>query len=66
MEFRQLRHFISIARHGNLHRAAEELHLSQQALSARIARLEQDVGAVLLVRGAHGVELSPFGETLFT
>jgi DNA-binding transcriptional LysR family regulator len=64
MELRQLRHFISVARHGNLHRAAEELHLSQQALSASIARLEQDIGATLLVRSAHGVELSPFGETL--
>jgi DNA-binding transcriptional LysR family regulator len=64
MELRQLRHFISIARHGNLHRAAEELHLSQQALSASIARLEQDIGATLLVRSARGVELSPFGEAL--
>jgi DNA-binding transcriptional LysR family regulator len=64
MELRQLRHFISIARHGNLHRAAEELHLSQQALSASIARLEQDIGAKLLVRSARGVELSPFGEML--
>ena len=64
MELRQLRHFISVARLGNLHRAAEELHLSQQALSASLARLEQDLGAQLFVRGRHGAELSPFGEKL--
>lgn len=64
MELRQLRHFISVARLGNLHRAAEELHLSQQALSASLARLEQDLGAKLFVRGRHGAELSPFGHRL--
>ncbi len=64
MELRQLRHFISVARLGNLHRAAEELHLSQQALSASLARLEQDLGAKLFIRGRHGAELSPFGHKL--
>ena len=64
MELRQLRHFISVARLGNLHRAAEELHLTQQALSASLSRLEQDVGAKLFVRGRHGAELSPFGHKL--
>ncbi len=64
MELRQLRHFISVARLGNLHRAAEDLHLSQQALSASLARLEQDLGAKLFSRGPHGVQLSAYGETL--
>ncbi|MFO1426984.1 MAG: LysR family transcriptional regulator [Steroidobacteraceae bacterium] len=64
MELRQLRHFIAVARLGNLHRAAEELHLSQQALSASLARLEQDLGAQLIVRGRHGATLSAFGEKL--
>ncbi len=64
MELRQLRHFISVARHGNLHRAARELHLSQQALSASLSRLEQDLGAKLLVRGRHGAQLSAFGHKL--
>jgi len=64
VELRQLRHFISVARHGNLHRAARELHLSQQALSASLSRLEEDLGAKLFVRGRHGAELSPFGHTL--
>lgn len=64
MELRQLRHFISVARLGNLHRAAEELHLTQQALSASLSRLEQDLGTKLFVRGRHGAELSPFGHKL--
>jgi DNA-binding transcriptional LysR family regulator len=64
LELRQLRHFISVARLGNLHRAAEELHLTQQALSASLARLEQSLGAKLFVRGRHGAELSAFGRAL--
>jgi DNA-binding transcriptional LysR family regulator len=64
VELRQLRHFLSIVRHGNLHRAAEELHISQQALSTSISRLEQDLGVQLLLRGRHGAELTHCGEAL--
>lgn len=63
MELRQLRHFLSIVKHGNLHRAARELHLSQQGLSASIARLEDTLGAPLFERGRHGATLTRYGET---
>lgn len=62
MELRQIRHFLSIVKHGNLHRAARELHLSQQGLSASIARLEDDLGAPLFERGRHGATLTRYGE----
>lgn len=64
MELRQLRHFVTVARHGNFRRAASEACITQQALSASIAKLEDSLGAPLFERGPHGVELSPLGERL--
>ncbi|MCC7199815.1 MAG: LysR family transcriptional regulator [Gammaproteobacteria bacterium] len=64
MDLRQLRYFLSVARHGNFHRAAEELYLSQQALSASISALERDLGVPLIVRGRQGATLSRFGQAL--
>lgn len=57
-----LRVFAVVASHANLQRAAEELNLSRGAVSQRIKQLEIELGAVLLVRGARGVSLTPEGE----
>jgi DNA-binding transcriptional LysR family regulator len=56
----QIRAFVAAADTGSLSRAAAQLHLSQQALSKRIARLEATVG-VLFDRGSSGVSLTPRG-----
>lgn len=64
MELRQLRYFLSLARLRNFHRAADELHLSQQALSASISALERDLGVPLIVRSRQGAELTRYGEAL--
>ena len=47
----QLAAFAAVARTGSFTRAAAELHLSQPALSRRVANLEAQLGATLLVRG---------------
>ena len=62
MELRHLRYFVAVAEAGSLTVAAEEkLHTSQPSLSRQIRDLEDEVGAQLLTRSAHGIELTPAG-----
>lgn len=58
------RGFDAAARHGSFTRAAEELHLTQSALSREIKKLEQEIGTALFERGRRGLELTQAGETL--
>lgn len=64
MELRQLRHLLALAEHGNYHRAAERLCITPQALSASIAKLEQELGVPLFERGRVGVVPTRFADTL--
>jgi DNA-binding transcriptional LysR family regulator len=57
----QVRAFVAVADHEHFGRAAVGLHLTQQATSRRIQRLEQLLGAQLFVRGVHRVGLTPEG-----
>ena len=50
MNFQNLEYFLTTASEGNITRAAERLHVSQQALSNQIARLEQELGCRLFER----------------
>ncbi len=59
-----LRTFEAVARHLSFRAAAEELHLTQPAVSRQIQALETDVGAALLVRGTRHVALTPAGGVL--
>lgn len=54
--------FISIAEFGSFARAAEELNITQSALSRRIKKLEEDLGARLLDRTTRRVSVSLVGE----
>jgi LysR family transcriptional regulator, hca operon transcriptional activator len=63
MELRHLRYFVAVVESGSLTTAAERrLHTSQPSLSRQIRDLEREVGAELLVRSVHGVELTAAGE----
>ncbi|MFZ5781686.1 MAG: LysR family transcriptional regulator [Pseudomonadota bacterium] len=57
-----LRYFASVARHGSIREAAEELHVAQSALSRQIQKLEQELDVPLFQRHARGVELTSAGE----
>ena len=60
----QLRAFEAVARHLNFRAAAEELALTQSAVSRQIQALEQDVGAALFLRHTRAVELTTAGAHL--
>jgi LysR family glycine cleavage system transcriptional activator len=61
---RLLTGFEAAARHGNFSRAADELHLSQSAISHQVQQLEEQVGMPLFRRIGRGVELTIAGEVL--
>lgn len=64
MESESLRTFLAIHRAGGFTRASQVLHLSQPAISRRMALLEHEVGAPLFERVAGGVVLSQAGRVL--
>ncbi len=61
MEIEYLHEFTVIANLGSFSRAAEELCISQSALSKHIAALERELDTPLLTRNSRNVALSPAG-----
>lgn len=57
--------FDVVARHQNLVRAGEELHLTQGALSRQLKALEEHLGVTLFVRGSRGLKFTQEGELLY-
>lgn len=64
VEMRHLRALLTVAEELNFTRAAERLHLTQQALSGQIRQLEDRVGTRLVERDARRVALTAAGVTL--
>lgn len=62
MELRHLRYFIAVAEELSFRRAAENLHVSQPALSTQVRQLEEEIGAKLLDRDTHQVSLTAAGQ----
>ena len=58
-----VRAFEAVSRHLNFRAAAEELSITQSAVSRQIQSLEEDMGATLLLRGTRKVELTAEGAT---
>lgn len=61
MDGGQLEAFVRVARAGRLGPVAAELFLTQPALTARLQRLEREVGGALFVRSRRGMRLTPAG-----
>jgi len=59
-----LRAFEAVARHLSFNAAADELHVTQSAVSRQIKSLEDELGAPLFQRGTRHVHLAPDGALL--
>ncbi len=66
MRLNQFAFFAAIAKHGNLTRASEELHVSQPSISQQLRVLERDYGAKLYRRNGKGIELTEAGRLFLT
>ena len=64
MDFNILRAFVTVAREGNLTRAAERLYLTQPALSLQIKKLQTQLNLVLFERTPRGMRLTEAGQRL--
>jgi len=64
MDVPRLEAFLEVARLGSMRAAARSLHLGQPALSARIAALEDELGARVFERTKRGVRLTLAGKAL--
>ncbi len=66
MELDQLRYFLRVAERGNFTRAAEDLLISQSALSRSIQKLEESLGQPVFERQTRTVSLTEAGKLLQT
>ncbi|MCB1792526.1 MAG: LysR family transcriptional regulator [Gammaproteobacteria bacterium] len=65
LTLRQLEVFAAVARHGSYTRAAEELHLSQPAVSMQIRQLEEAAGLPLFEKLGKQIHLTEAGREVF-
>src|SRR5262245_30785217 len=64
LTLRQLQIFVTVARHASFVRAAEELHLTQPAVSMQVKQLESVVGLALFERVRNQLTLTEPGDRL--
>lgn len=65
MEFLQLKYFDAIVKYGSITKAAENLHISQPAVSQSIARLEKELTVPLFARHGKRLKLTNYGTLLY-
>jgi DNA-binding transcriptional LysR family regulator len=65
LTLQQLRLFEAVARHRSFTRAAEELYLTQPAVSIQVSRLEEGIGAPLLEQVGKRIYLTAAGREVY-
>lgn len=66
MDFNLIRTFLEVCQTRHFTRAAENLHLTGSAVSARIRTLEEQLGVSLFLRLRNGIQPTPTAERLIT
>jgi len=64
MTLTQLRYFLAVVDQRGFVKASGRVFVAQSALSTQIKKLEDELGAQLLVRGTEGIRLTAAGEVL--
>lgn len=64
LDLRQLEVFEAVARHGSITRAAEELRVTQPAVSIQLKKIEEQTGLALIERVGRKLFLTEAGEEL--
>ncbi len=64
LDLKRLQQVITVVRAGSISKAAEELHMTQPALSRSIATLEDRYGFRIFDRGRGGASLTPVGKSV--
>ena len=65
MDVRRIEYFVGVAETLNFSKAAEQMHISHQALSKQVQLLEQELGARLLDRSTTRVALTAVGAKVY-
>lgn len=63
-DYATLRAFVAVARTGSVSRAAEQLHLTQPAISLKLKQLQLNLGLTLFSRRPQGLALTADGHAL--
>ncbi|MEE4249818.1 MAG: LysR family transcriptional regulator [Alcanivoracaceae bacterium] len=66
LNYHHLHYFWRVATVGNLTRVAQELHVSQSALSSQIRQLEESMGQPLFDRNGRNLRLTEWGQRVLT
>ncbi len=65
MKIEKLYYFLSVAKHKNFTKAAQECHIAQPAVSKQMLSLEKELGFELFQRKNRRVELTDAGQEFY-
>lgn len=65
MTIAQIKYFVTVAKCLSFTKAAEQLFISQPALSRHVRNMEEELNIQLFVRTSNGIRLTPAGSSLY-
>lgn len=65
LNYHHLLYFWTVARHGSISRATEELYLAQPTISSQLRALEESLGEKLFTRTGRNITLTEMGQVVF-